>query len=64
MTGSVQGSSRKMLSWDEAWILTPYPVLSGDCVRQASLGGGIIELGVAPGGVGEETLLRRAGKGL
>ena len=64
MTGSVQGSSSKMFSWDEAQILTPYPVLSGDCVRWTSLGGGIIEPGVAPGGVGEETLLRRAGKGL
>ena len=49
MTGSVQGSSSKMFSWDEAQILTPYPVLSGDCVRWTSLGGGMIEPGVAPG---------------
>ena len=50
-----------MLSWDEVRILTPHPVLSGDCVRPASLGRGMIEPGVAPGGVVETAERSREG---
>lgn len=55
MTGSVQGSSRKMLSWDENRILTPYPVLRMETVLgRLHLVERMIELGVAPGGVGRD----------